>query len=209
MNRRHGDRFTLSDKQWAEITARLRLPDPARARIEDEINRYREIRATWRRPPGEVKKRLARIVASATKLEKLLNNLDKQERIELSEVWSMDLSKIVLMGGGGAYSPLDSAIIDVRRISIACRAASDNVSRFSKAEQAISLVDWMDGILQEFADRRVSQEQAVLSFLNSVYKFANGRRAEGTVAEAVKKLIRSRGEKPTKKSSKASVVRTS
>jgi hypothetical protein len=201
MSARRTEQFALSDRQWANITKWIALPDEARPRLNEEIVRFREIKATWRSPPSEIKRKLNRIGAAATKLANLLDGLSVQERIELAEAQSHRLGWII----GG--SKTDDAIARIREVAATCKTAGEQASRFSKAEQALSFVEWMDAVLRDFAGRQVSQSKVVMAFLCTVYGVANGRKRDGAVSDAVKKLIKARGGKSAKNPSNGSLVR--
>jgi hypothetical protein len=181
----------LTDPQWDEITKRLSLPDAARAEIDAAIHMARSHLKTWKNPPSEVEKRLETVAHAASKLAKLLEGLDQQERFELIEGSS-----------GREFGRIGSWIPYIKGIAQACEDASTQVSPIGRTWMVDSLIASLDGTLQKFARTRVCQEKRVISFLTAVCGIADKEFGASTVLSAIKRL-KPRGEFRDKKLSKS------
>jgi hypothetical protein len=175
-------KFVLNDKQWKNITGRIKLPEAARGEIEREIIWYLEICSTWHRPPSEVGKRLDQVSAAASKLAGLLAGLEDQERLELAEVWPVDASRVSIL------SRVDQAILDAKSVSIVCKAAREQISKLNQATRVDGLIERLDRILLEHATLRVSQAQGTISFLIAVFDIAKIDLSESSIRSYVKRF---------------------
>jgi hypothetical protein len=175
-------RFALNDKQWNKITGRIKLPEAARGEIEREIIWYLEICSTWHRPPGEVGKRLNQVSAAASKLAALLKGLETQERLELAEVWPVDVDRL------SNFSRVDQAILDAKAISTVCKAAREQISKLNQTTRVDGLIERLDRILLDRANLRVSQAQGTISFLIAVFDIAKIDLSESSIRSYVKRL---------------------
>lgn len=78
----------MTDEQWSTLTARLKVPAPARAPIENELDLYRRVANAATLPPSETRKNLERAAEVAGKLLGLIEGFgpdDHRALVELDE----------------------------------------------------------------------------------------------------------------------------
>lgn len=171
--------MTISDRLWAKMTARLALPDAARPHIECAIAQYQELDSVWKHSPSEVNKKLKRVSDAASKLADLLESLDEQEQIELTEAWPLEPSLLDVKLGR-----LDAAILRARTVSIACENVQ--ASEFNRRERSVDLVERLDPILRQFLGYGVYQSRPVIAFLEVVFEAAKINVADRSIRARIK-----------------------
>lgn len=179
------ERAGLSDQQWANITDAdkgLALPTAARSAVDDEINRFRELKKAWKLAPHIVRENLDRITGVAEKLADLLVNLGYQERIELIEAWPLDPAHVY----DGHNSRVDAFILRTRVLVAACKAVQP--TELTKPEIVDGLVERIDTILREHLDTGVSGEKKIVFLLGEILAAADHKLAERSIMLAVQRL---------------------
>ncbi|MBR1156809.1 hypothetical protein [Bradyrhizobium sp. JYMT SZCCT0428] len=165
----------LTEQQWHHVNRYVKLPAAARVATDKAIHMARERSRLWKHKPSVVERNLRSVSQSASKLMKLLENLDYQHRIELLE-------------GSGSFR-IDEAIAFAKRISEGGENAATQVSKAGKKFRIDALIADLDQILQTFAGTRACQEKKVMSFITTVSGIADKEFSAGTVVSAVKRLM--------------------
>lgn len=184
--------FRLTDHQWALVIKRLKLPTEARVDVEFAIHAYREQRALWRRTPAEVTKLLERTSAAASKLAKLLEQLEDQGRLEITEAWPISRRS--------ADNKIETMVANIKELSIAC--ASAQASDMDRPFLLDQLIVNLDKVLHAFTGSGVSRGKPAMAFLSAACSITEEGLGTGAVEEAIKRL-QGRGEIKIKKSRKS------
>jgi hypothetical protein len=75
----------MTDEQWSTLTAWLKVPAPARAPIENELDLHRRSADAATSPPSETRKNLERVAEVADKLLGLIEGFGPDEHCALVE----------------------------------------------------------------------------------------------------------------------------
>lgn len=74
----------MTDEQWVNLTAWLKLPPEARAPIENELDLYARVAANAGKAPSETRKKLERVAALADDLLKAIEEFGPEsEKIRI------------------------------------------------------------------------------------------------------------------------------
>ena len=201
----------MTDEQWVNLTAWLKLPPEARAPIENELDLYARVGANAGKAPSETRKKLERVAALADDLLKAIEEFGPEEhqalrsdqpavvhltqRPELAEAKAVELASFV--GRPRATPRLDTfrslaerhAQLSTLRDHMMTAAATIAKGKTGRdASNVRALVRGVSKAIEPYTGKPLGKGKPEFDFVRKLCKLADPEIREGSIKGAIEDL---------------------